>query len=698
MKKTLLFSLGLLIYTANSMAATIQVNTINWSVQADDGLCTLYEAVDAVNMNLPSGATPGECVAGDVYPAVDEINFDLDLFPAYILIYAPFELKEPVKIIGPPIAEFLTINSQTGNRVFVVQNFQPAAYFEISGMALEGNGLSVSYSDYGAAILSSLSAGSELLLTNLRFFNNTSERGGGALGISGLNPDNLTTIKNCTFVSNRTLSYGNITTGGGGAIFIGANQHVVIENSTFYNNTVENSTLTDPQADSAGGAILMRSSAGFPSTLKITRSTFSNNWSDGVGGAIALGGPGYPADISELALRHSTITLNLADTNTDQTGATSSGGGLWSSSSIPVSILNTIIAVNTDSSDTPAADLKGLVDSSGYNFIGDNSASNAAFPAGQPNANKDWVGTAAAVLNPNLQVLADWGGPTLTHLPNLFSLTIDQGSCTPQAADQRYFYNSLTGKRPVDIANYIDADDGCDIGAVEALTQSSNPVPIAVDDIYNALEGQLLSINAASGLLSNDIDADPLLVISAGQNAATGAVAGVAMVVSDGAFTYNATDADANGLSTFTYQISDGFNSNEASVVITVIAVNDAPQFSAATTAIGTIAGQPYTYPLWATNISRGPADEAGQTLMFIITPVTVPGGFFTSVPAVNTVSGQLSFEINASATGSAQVKVLLQDNGGMANGGMNKSSEVFLTITATTTGPIFEDGFESAP
>ncbi|HEY8515968.1 MAG TPA: hypothetical protein VIS07_10690 [Candidatus Binatia bacterium] len=54
-------------------AATIQV-TMKKDVVADDGRCSLREAVTAANTNRPSGRTPGECVAGDPHPVVDVIK------------------------------------------------------------------------------------------------------------------------------------------------------------------------------------------------------------------------------------------------------------------------------------------------------------------------------------------------------------------------------------------------------------------------------------------------------------------------------------------------------------------------------------------------------------------------------------------------------------------------------------------------
>ena len=53
-------------------AASIQVTMKN-DVVANDGRCSLREAVTAANLNARSGSAPGECVAGDPSPGVDVI-------------------------------------------------------------------------------------------------------------------------------------------------------------------------------------------------------------------------------------------------------------------------------------------------------------------------------------------------------------------------------------------------------------------------------------------------------------------------------------------------------------------------------------------------------------------------------------------------------------------------------------------------
>ena len=66
---------GLIVATAagaNTITVTSAADTA-----ADDGVCTLREAIVAANTNTASGATLGECVAGAA--GLDTINFNIPM-------------------------------------------------------------------------------------------------------------------------------------------------------------------------------------------------------------------------------------------------------------------------------------------------------------------------------------------------------------------------------------------------------------------------------------------------------------------------------------------------------------------------------------------------------------------------------------------------------------------------------------------
>jgi hypothetical protein len=86
----------------------------------------------------------------------------------------------------------------------------------------------------------------------------------------------------------------------------------------------------------------------------------------------------------------------------------------------------------------------------------------------------------------------------------------------------------------------------------------------------------------------------------------------------------------------------------------------------------------------WVTAISAGPPDEtlAGQAVAFLITGNTNPGLF--SVPPAVTSAGTLTYTSAPNASGIATITLVLQDNGGTANGGSDTSAQQSFTITVT--------------
>ena len=84
----------------------------------------------------------------------------------------------------------------------------------------------------------------------------------------------------------------------------------------------------------------------------------------------------------------------------------------------------------------------------------------------------------------------------------------------------------------------------------------------------------------------------------------------------------------------------------------------------------------------WATTISPGPADEAGQTLTFSVTGNSNPS-LFAGLPAISP-QGVLTYTPAINANGVSVITVALQDNGGTANGGVNTSATQTFTITVT--------------
>lgn len=120
---------------------------------------------------------------------------------------------------------------------------------------------------------------------------------------------------------------------------------------------------------------------------------------------------------------------------------------------------------------------------------------------------------------------------------------------------------------------------------------------------------------------------------------------------------------------------------DDASVTISVVSVNDAPTFEPGANfgdiEVAVNAGS-QTIPDFFANISAGPADESAQTVMFVVT--TDNPGLFAVLPEISS-DGTLTFTPLNGYGGTATVTVTLKDDGGTANGGANTSDAVTFTI-----------------
>ena len=114
---------------------------------------------------------------------------------------------------------------------------------------------------------------------------------------------------------------------------------------------------------------------------------------------------------------------------------------------------------------------------------------------------------------------------------------------------------------------------------------------------------------------------------------------------------------------------------------VTVAPVNVAPSFTKGTnqTVLEDCGSQ--TASEWATSMSAGPADEAGQTLDFVVTNDN--NALFSVQPTV-AANGTLTYMPATNGNGMATVTVSLHDNGGTADGGVNTSTPQTFTITVT--------------
>jgi mRNA-degrading endonuclease RelE of RelBE toxin-antitoxin system len=223
----------------------------------------------------------------------------------------------------------------------------------------------------------------------------------------------------------------------------------------------------------------------------------------------------------------------------------------------------------------------------------------------------------------------------------------------------------------------------------------SNPISIADTDAGNnpvevtlAATSGVVSLNGINGLsfTSGDGAGDATMTF-------TGSISDINSALNG--LSYGPA-ADFNGPASLNITTSDKGNtgtgaagSDTDAVTINVTPVNDVPSFTAGANQGAAEDAGAQSVPNWATNLSAGPADEAGQSLSFVVNndnnslfsvqPAVAPDGTLTYTPALN-------------SNGSANVTVVIKDNGGTDNGGIDTSAPQSFTInvTAVDDAPVF--------
>jgi hypothetical protein len=294
-----------------------------------------------------------------------------------------------------------------------------------SAVTVENSTISDNMAEFGGGIANA-GFGSAVTVTNSTINGNESGNEGGGIH----NDDGDVTVENSTISDNTS------TTGSGGGGIFNTGGEVIVTNSTLSGNesatfggginntrvgtlTVENSTISDNMARNNGG--------GIHGTVTVTNSTISGNESGRNGGGI----------YGEVTVTNSTISGNESDRN---------GGGIYNLPGTTLTLANTIVANSPSGGDVYNI---GILTAEGNNIISDTSISDTNITNGT---------------DPQLGLLQDNGGPTLTHLPQPGSPAIDAGDNAeandpdgaPLTIDQRGL-ERIVGS-------------SVDIGAVEVVT------------------------------------------------------------------------------------------------------------------------------------------------------------------------------------------------------------------------------------
>jgi Ca2+-binding RTX toxin-like protein len=205
-----------------------------------------------------------------------------------------------------------------------------------------------------------------------------------------------------------------------------------------------------------------------------------------------------------------------------------------------------------------------------------------------------------------------------------------------------------------------------------------NEAPQGTAEQYTTNEDTTLSI-AAPGVLANDSDPDAgdtrtAVLVDGPSHASTFALQ------ANGSFSYSPA-SNYIGSDSFSYMVHDaaGAESDPVTVDITVEAINDLPVFTLGPNRTVDEDAGAQTIAGAASGISAGPADESNQALTFRVTNDN--NALFSAQPAISP-AGTLAFTAAPNANGSATLTVVLQDNGGTADGGQDSAAPQTLTIT----------------
>ena len=238
------------------------------------------------------------------------------------------------------------------------------------------------------------------------------------------------------------------------------------------------------------------------------------------------------------------------------------------------------------------------------------------------------------------------------------------------------------------------SNGGTNVSALSPLVIEVVPAgqnaPVASDDLISVWEDASVIVD----VLANDTDADGDPLSIASFDAAT--AQGGSVALDDGG---NADPTDDRlvytpplhyaGADAFDYTVGDGNGgSDNATVRVTVVPVNDAPTITAGPNITLAMDAPAQVFSGWATGIASGPANEAGQNLNVSLN--ASDPGLFAVQPALDLATGNLSFEPAAGRHGSTELTIRLEDDGGIARDGVNATTVRTTILLRPDTGPAY--------
>jgi len=240
-----------------------------------------------------------------------------------------------------------------------------------------------------------------------------------------------------------------------------------------------------------------------------------------------------------------------------------------------------------------------------------------------------------------------------------------------------------------------DDDNNRDTSLVDIVVQPVNDAPGfgAGGDVIVPEDAGAQSIAWATDISAGAAnESDQNLNFNSLSNSNADLFASTPSIAPDGTLSFT-PQADSSGTTTLEIQLQDDGGTANGGVdvsqvvnfTITIQPVNDAPNFAVGTDISIVTINETQTIPNWASNITAGPPNEAGQMLSFNIISNDNPD-LFEEAPQVSS-DGTLTFKPALDATGSATIGLQLQDDGSTENGGENLSTIQNFVITLNPPG-----------
>lgn len=240
-------------------------------------------------------------------------------------------------------------------------------------------------------------------------------------------------------------------------------------------------------------------------------------------------------------------------------------------------------------------------------------------------------------------------------------------------ADGSFVYAPAANYNGTDVFTYrvSDGNGGSDTAQVTITITPVNDQPVAGADTYTVIEDSTLEVNAANGVLANDIDVDGEVIVAK----LTDPSKGTLTLRPDGSFTYVPLP-NATGVDSFRYQACDV---NQCSDPVTVIFnftdVNDAPVAVAdsATTAEDT--------PLTSTVSVLANDTDADGTAGLTVTAQTITDGRGTLTMGSD---GNYTYTPASNFNGQAEYPYQVCDPTGLCAQG-----RLVITVTPVNDAPV---------